>query len=141
MTAASGAVLDRDNTASDLWADTAYRSAANLALLERRGRKPQFSARNPEAKRCQPIRARQCQPSPRAVGSSMSSPLRNTDLGSSFALSAWHAAASVWPISPATSPGRGGLMGETRLRDGTARQPGTQNRPRRLAALQIPPKK
>ncbi len=28
-----GAVLDRDNTASDVWADTAYRSAANLALL------------------------------------------------------------------------------------------------------------
>ena len=33
MTAAnSGAVLDRDNTASDVWADGAYRSAANLAL-------------------------------------------------------------------------------------------------------------
>jgi transposase, IS5 family len=30
-----GAVLDRDNTASDVWADTAYRSPANLALLER----------------------------------------------------------------------------------------------------------
>ena len=29
-----GAVLDRDNTASDVSADTAYRSAANLALLE-----------------------------------------------------------------------------------------------------------
>jgi hypothetical protein len=26
-------VLDRDNTASDVWADTAYRSAADLALL------------------------------------------------------------------------------------------------------------
>ena len=30
-----GAVLDRDNTASDVWADTAYRSATSLALLER----------------------------------------------------------------------------------------------------------
>jgi hypothetical protein len=29
-------VLDHDNTASDVWADTAYRSAINLALLERR---------------------------------------------------------------------------------------------------------
>ena len=32
-----GAVLDRDNTASEVWADTAYRSAANLVVLERRG--------------------------------------------------------------------------------------------------------
>ena len=37
-----GAVLDRDNTASEVWADTAYRSAANLGLLDRRGLKPQF---------------------------------------------------------------------------------------------------
>jgi hypothetical protein len=37
-----GAVLDRDNTVSDLWADTAYRSAANLALPERRGLDQQF---------------------------------------------------------------------------------------------------
>ena len=37
-----GAVLDRDNTASDVWADTAYRSAANLTLLDRRGLRPQF---------------------------------------------------------------------------------------------------
>jgi transposase, IS5 family len=32
-----GAVLDPGNTASQVWADTAYRSKANLALLERRG--------------------------------------------------------------------------------------------------------
>ncbi len=32
-----GAVLDPANTASQVWADTAYRSKANLALLERRG--------------------------------------------------------------------------------------------------------
>ena len=30
------AVLDPDNTASEVWADTAYRSAVNLALLDRR---------------------------------------------------------------------------------------------------------
>ena len=35
-------MLDRDNTASDVWADTAYRSATNLALLEHRGK--QFTA-------------------------------------------------------------------------------------------------
>ena len=38
-----GGQLDRSNIASDVWADTAYRSAANLALLDRRGLKPQFS--------------------------------------------------------------------------------------------------
>jgi hypothetical protein len=31
------AVLDSDNTASTVWADTAYRSQANLALLAKRG--------------------------------------------------------------------------------------------------------
>jgi len=30
-------VLDADNTASDVWADTAYRSAKNEAILEARG--------------------------------------------------------------------------------------------------------
>ena len=46
-----GAVLDRDNTASDVWADTAYRSAANLALLERRGLRPQFQRKKPKGKK------------------------------------------------------------------------------------------
>jgi transposase, IS5 family len=46
-----GAVLDRNNTASDVWADTAYRSAANLALLERRGLKPQFQRKKPREKK------------------------------------------------------------------------------------------
>lgn len=32
-----GEVLDRSNLASGVWADTAYRSKANLAMLERRG--------------------------------------------------------------------------------------------------------
>jgi transposase, IS5 family len=45
-----GAVLDRDNTASDVWADTAYRSAANLALLDRRGLMPQFQRKKPRGK-------------------------------------------------------------------------------------------
>jgi transposase, IS5 family len=45
-----GAVLDRDNTASDVWADTAYRSAANLTLLERRGLRPQFQRKKPRGK-------------------------------------------------------------------------------------------
>jgi IS5 family transposase len=46
-----GAVLDHDNTASDVWADTAYRSAANLALLERRGLRPQFQRKKPRGRK------------------------------------------------------------------------------------------
>jgi transposase, IS5 family len=46
-----GAVLDHDNTASDVWADTAYRSAINLALLERRGLKPQFQRKKPRGRK------------------------------------------------------------------------------------------
>jgi hypothetical protein len=45
------AVLDRDNTASDVRADTAYRSAANLALFERRGLRPQFQRKKPRGKK------------------------------------------------------------------------------------------
>src|SRR5262249_21293814 len=46
-----GAVLDCDNTASDVSADTAYRSLANLALLERRGLRPQFQRKKPKGKK------------------------------------------------------------------------------------------
>src|SRR5271156_121220 len=46
-----GAVLDRDNTASAVWADTAYRSQANLALLERRGLRPQFQRKKPRGRK------------------------------------------------------------------------------------------
>ena len=46
-----GAVLDPDNTASAVWADTAYHSAANLALLERRGLRPQFQRKKPRGKK------------------------------------------------------------------------------------------
>jgi transposase, IS5 family len=53
-----GAVLDRDNTVSDVWADTAYRSATNLALLERRGLRPQFQRRKPRGKKMPPQTAR-----------------------------------------------------------------------------------
>jgi transposase, IS5 family len=45
-----GAVLDPNNTASEVWADTAYRSAANLALLDRRGLKPQFQRKKPRGR-------------------------------------------------------------------------------------------
>jgi IS5 family transposase len=46
-----GAVLDRNNTASEVWADTAYRSVANVAPLERRGLKPQFQRKKPRGRK------------------------------------------------------------------------------------------
>ena len=45
-----GAVLDPGNTASAVWADTAYRSAANIEMLERRGLKPEFQRAKPRGK-------------------------------------------------------------------------------------------
>ena len=53
-----GAVLDPDNTASDVWADTAYRSAANLALLDRRGLEPQVQRAKPRGRPMPPHIAR-----------------------------------------------------------------------------------
>lgn len=45
-------LLDRDNLASGVWADAAYRSAANLALLDRRSLVPQFQRAKPRGNRC-----------------------------------------------------------------------------------------
>lgn len=42
-----GALLDGDNLASSVWADTAYRSKANLRLLDRRGLVAQFQRAKP----------------------------------------------------------------------------------------------
>ena len=53
-----GAVLDPHNTASDVWADTAYRSRANLDLLLRRGLKAQFQRKKPRGKPMPPHTAR-----------------------------------------------------------------------------------
>ena len=56
-----GALLDPDNTASGVWADTAYRSAANLDLLDRRGLKPKFQRAKPR-RRPMPATSRQRPP-------------------------------------------------------------------------------
>jgi IS5 family transposase len=45
-----GAVLDPENTGSGVWADTAYRSKANLDALERRGLRPEFQRAKPRGK-------------------------------------------------------------------------------------------
>jgi transposase, IS5 family len=53
-----GQLLDHGNTASPVWADTAYRSAANVALLARRGLVPQFQRPKPRTKPMPPHIAR-----------------------------------------------------------------------------------
>jgi IS5 family transposase len=45
-----GAVLDLENAGSGVWADTAYRSKANLDALERRGLRPAFQRATPRGK-------------------------------------------------------------------------------------------
>jgi len=45
-----GRLLDAGNLASSVWADTAYRSQANLRLLDRRGLVPEFQRRKPRGK-------------------------------------------------------------------------------------------
>jgi len=45
-----GALVESDNLAASVWADTAYRSKANLRLLDRRGLVPQFQRPKPRGK-------------------------------------------------------------------------------------------
>lgn len=45
-----GAVLDPNTTASGVWADTAYRSRANMAMLDRRGLVPGFQRAKPRGR-------------------------------------------------------------------------------------------
>ena len=51
-------MLDGRNTASDVWADTAYRSQANLALLQKRGLVAQFQRAKPRGRPMPPHIAR-----------------------------------------------------------------------------------
>jgi transposase, IS5 family len=43
-------LIDKRNTASDLWADTAYRSAKNEAMLEKNGLRSQIHRKKPQGK-------------------------------------------------------------------------------------------
>ena len=49
-----GKLLDPENTARSVWADTAYRSKANLSLLARRGLAPQFQRAKPRCRAMPP---------------------------------------------------------------------------------------
>jgi IS5 family transposase len=53
-----GRLLDPHNTASDIWADTAYRSATNVALLAQHGLVPQFQRPKPRGRPMPPHMAR-----------------------------------------------------------------------------------
>ena len=53
-----GAVLDPRNTASGVWADTAYRSKGNLALIDRHGLEAQFQRAKPRGRPMPPHMAR-----------------------------------------------------------------------------------
>jgi len=53
-----GRLLDPHNTASSVWADTAYRSAANAAMLARRGLVPHLQRPKPRSKPMPPHIAR-----------------------------------------------------------------------------------
>ena len=103
------AVLDPDNLASGVWADSAYRSAANLALLDRRGLVPQFQRAKPRGKPMPAhIRRGNAHPGEGAgPGSSTSSPPRNAACTWSSAPSASPARRprSRWPISPTICAG------------------------------------
>jgi hypothetical protein len=85
-------LLDPHNTASSVWPDTAYRSAANGALLARRGLAPQFQRPKPRGK---PMSAHVARATPAGRGSrsrsSTSSPPRNAASVSSCARSVWPA--------------------------------------------------
>jgi IS5 family transposase len=52
------ALLDADNTASPVWADSAYRSKANVRLVARRGLVPQFQRPKPRGRPMPPHVAR-----------------------------------------------------------------------------------
>ena len=53
-----GQVLNRENTAASVWADSAYRSKANLVLLARQGLRAEFQHKKPRGKAMPPNIAR-----------------------------------------------------------------------------------
>jgi len=113
-------VLDRENTAASVWADSAYRSKANLVLLVRRGLRAEFQHKKPRRKAIPPNIARG-----NATRARIRSHIEHVLAaqkhrpGPSFAPSAssGRGQRSVSPISPITSPGWPGTTGEQRPHD------------------------
>ena len=99
-------LLDKANTGSSVWADTAYRSAKNERRIAAAGLVSRVHFRKPRGKPMPGPRARaNAARSASAPGWSMSSPTRSTAWGSSSAPSASSAPAprSAWPTSPTIS--------------------------------------
>ncbi len=101
-------LLDKNNIASPVWADTAYRSARNERFMERSTASSRRSiSESPRADRCRSIIARPMSRVPAcARPSSTSSPPRSIASGCSCAPSAWPAptSRSAWSIWSTTSP-------------------------------------
>lgn len=96
-------VVTRDNTASDVWADTAYHSRSNEAWLKSVGRMSRVHRKNPRANRCRHAPRAPTLPDQRSVlVSSMCSPGRRIRWGCSSAPSASSAPkrSSRSPTSP-----------------------------------------
>ena len=82
-------VVISDNTASDVWADTAYRSQANEAWLKRQSRVSRIHREKPRARQCPSAQRRPTSPNQRfAPASNMCSPGKKTRWGCSSAPSA-----------------------------------------------------
>jgi IS5 family transposase len=103
-------LLDPAHTASSVWADSAYRSAANVALLARRGLVPPFQRPKPRGRRMPSHRVRG---NARRAGAGRDrTRLRRPEM-------------PAWPGHPLGRPG-------PRHRQAGARQPGHQPVPARL---------
>ncbi len=111
-----GKLLDPHNTASSVWADTAYRSAANTTLLARRGWCRSSSEPSRTASRCGRTWPT-ATPAGRGCGSRSStwSLPRSAGSGSSSARSAWPGPPPAWG-SPTWSPTCAAWSGSPRAR-------------------------
>ena len=126
-----GAVLDHDNTATGVWADAAYRSAANLALLERRGLRPQFQRKKPRGKKMPTHIARG-----NATRARVRSRVEHVFAAQKCRLGlivrtigmARARVKTAWPISPITSPGWLGSTSKLHPPKGASRRRETQHR-------------
>jgi IS5 family transposase len=70
-------VLDRTNTASDVWADTAYRSAKNEAMLVRRGFTSRIHCKKPPGRPGRMLRIRLEMPERMRVANAQKSKVRS----------------------------------------------------------------
>src|SRR5215469_15919456 len=121
MASSDGQVLDRENTAASVWADSAYRSKANLVLLVRRGLRAEFQHKKPCGKAMPPniARGNATRARIRSHIEHVFAAQRHRASASSFAPSAssGRGQRSVSPISPITSPDWPGITGEQRPHD------------------------